>query len=432
MVTVSDIEDKQRAAAEDSGLAGYAHDPQGADALDADDPETNAGTESKTPSSDTTGYTRTRAEQEEEERLAEEASIRRRREKDYASFTNTNQDDNPTGKTGFSLQDEIDDVFKMSWLRYRMHGILKYPEDGRLTAIAGKDGQLTDKQLRVAIIGMVREFKYTKLYAYRGNSIDPQLSQRMQSMLDDLTKPGHILQDYRGKVAVSMSPMEGLEPWKKYKPHILPNFKNGELVPGILKVNRLISAGAKKLGQLRDKTQTKAGQTAASLNESGGRSHNGRRGLLERIVSVFAPKSVKKEVKTAREERKLGKQFRSQNSGKTLSEKTPVNTYGAIGEQVAEEKRAKRAAADEFNHMTAGADPASPPPPHGAPAPDAPQHAASTGVPKDDFGAAATGDAPQTAHHATPDADSADPSAGQADDDTREHPAAPAAAKPVV
>ena len=141
---------------------------------------------------------------------------------------------------------------------------------------------------------------------------------------------------------------------------------------------------------------------------------------------------MKKEVKTTREERKLGKQFRSQNSGKTLSEKTPVNTYGAIGEQVAEEKRAKRAAADEFNHMTAGADPASPPPPHGAPAPAAPQHAASTGVPKDDFGTAATGEAPQTAHHATPDADSTSPSAGQADDDTREHPAAPAAAKPVV
>ncbi len=407
MVTVSDIEDKQRTTAEDSGLAGYARDPQGADAPETDDPETNAGTESKNPSSDTTGYTRTRAEQEEEERLAEEASIRRRREKDYASFTNTNQDDNPTGKTGFSLQDEIDDVFKMSWLRYRMHGILKYPEDGRLTAIAGKDGQLTDKQLRVAIIGLVREFGHTKLYAYRGNSIDAQLSQRMQKMLDDLTQPGHILQNYQGKVAVSMTEMEGKEPWRKYNWKSW-NIKEGQIIPGILRFDRLLSSGLYELGAKKKKVKkaitNKAGNAAMDMNAKSGNATTGKRGVMERMLGLFASDKAKGEIKSTREERKLGKHFKSKTSGKTLSQHQPVNTYGSLGAQVAHEKQAAKASAlEEFNHQNQ------------APA-DVPVD--PDDLPKNDFQTAASGEQPKTAHH-------------EASAET-EQPATSTTAKPVV
>ena len=72
---------------------------------------------------------------------------------------------------------------------------------------------LSDRQLREVILRLVKEQNAAMIYCYKGNEIDPQLTQRAQKMLIDMMQPGHILEGFQ--VSVSKTRMEELEPWKR-------------------------------------------------------------------------------------------------------------------------------------------------------------------------------------------------------------------------
>ena len=73
---------------------------------------------------------------------------------------------------------------------------------------------LTDKQLMALILKMALDKGYTKLYFYRGNKIDPGLTQRASQMVQKMSRPGGALEGH--SVDVSYSKMPQPEPWRGF------------------------------------------------------------------------------------------------------------------------------------------------------------------------------------------------------------------------
>lgn len=102
---------------------------------------------------------------------------------------------------------------------------LEESEDGVFYRITGKgdvnpytgERMPSDRQIRETIKRLVLEQGCTTLYAYKGNKIDPQLTQRMKAILMDMKYPGHVLEGHQN-VRVSSQLMTELEPWRADNP----------------------------------------------------------------------------------------------------------------------------------------------------------------------------------------------------------------------